>query len=305
MLHSLWMLWLIGFGAPRMVETMGAPVPEVTPAPVDGEAAVRRSRRAAARADRGVESKVGGAAISVAATAAPAVEPAESGGTAKNDGGTAGADAGAGAVDSGMAAADVGAVPAALAASDVVGRVQAVYDGTNTYQANFRQVFRHRLNPERSKTATGVVFLRKPGRMRWEYHSPDRKLIVSDGATLWVYEPADSQVFEQSFEQTDLPTAVSFLLGSGSLGSAFDTRLIEDESERDRYVLELRPRVPSSHYARLVLVVNRSDFHVVRTVVVDHSGNTNSIEFAGEVLNGDIPDSRFRFVRPEGVRVIR
>ena len=84
-------------------------------------------------------------------------------------------------------------------------------------------------------------------------------------------------------------------------------RLIEDgaDTASDRYVLELRPKVATSHYSRLLFVVSRTDFQVVRTVVIDHSGNTNSIEFAGIVLNGDIPASRFRFVRPEGARVIR
>lgn len=197
--------------------------------------------------------------------------------------------------------------PAALSAADIVARVQAVYDGTTSFQANFRQVFRHRLNPDRSKEATGVVYLQKPGKMRWEYHDPERKLIVSDGTTLWAYEPSEEQVFEQSLENTDLPTAVTFLLGSGSLTAEFDARLIEEGSDTsaDRYVIELRPKAPSSQYARLLLIVKRSDFHVVRTVVIDHSGNTNSVEFAGEILNSTIPASQFRFTRPEGARVIR
>jgi outer membrane lipoprotein carrier protein len=226
------------------------------------------------------------------------------------DGGAAAAEA---------AAADVGAVDAAPAdvapavdggsptAAEVVARVQAVYDGTTTFQANFRQVFRHRLNPDRSKEASGVVYLQKPGKMRWEYHEPERKLIVSDGTTLWAYEPEEAQVFEQSLADTDLPTAVTFLLGSGSLSAEFDSRLLDDGSEAgaNRWVLELRPRQPSSQYSRLVLVVGRADYQVVRTVVVDHSGNTNSIEFAGVILNGPIDASQFRFVRPEGARVIR
>lgn len=196
---------------------------------------------------------------------------------------------------------------APLTAADIVARVQSVYDGTTSFQANFRQVFRHRLNPDRSKEASGVVYLQKPGKMRWEYHDPERKLIVSDGTTLWAYEPSEDQVFEQSLENTDLPTAVTFLLGSGSLSAEFDARLLEQgaETSADRYVIELRPKTPSSQYARLLLVVRRSDFHVVRTVVIDHSGNTNSIEFAGERLNEPIPAAQFRFVRPEGARVIR
>ena len=216
------------------------------------------------------------------------------------------ADAGTAAVTPADAATTTVADGGVLTAEQIIIRVQGVYDGTTTFQANFHQVFRHRLNPDRSKEATGVVYLQKPGKMRWEYQDPERKLIVSDGTTLWAYEPSEDQVFEQSLSETDLPTAVSFLLGSGSLSAEFDVRLIEDSGESaDRYVLELRPKVASSHYSRLLLVVNRADFQVVRTVVVDHSGNTNSVEFAGVVLNGDIPAGQFRFVRPEGARIIR
>jgi outer membrane lipoprotein carrier protein len=234
---------------------------------------------------------------------APAAKPVASTTAAKTDGGEAPAEADVPA----PTAEAVASVDEALTSEQIIVRVQELYDGTTSFQANFRQVFRHRLNPERSKEATGVVYLQKPGKMRWEYHDPERKLIVSDGTTLWAYEPEDNQVFEQSLSDTDLPSAVAFLLGSGSLVTEFDVRLVEDgaDTSADRYVLELRPKTPSSQYSRLLFVVDRTSFQVVRTVVVDHSGNTNSIEFAGITLNGAIPASQFRFVRPEGARVIR
>ena len=233
----------------------------------------------------------------------PAVKPVVPQAAAKTDGGASPAE-GEVAAASAEAEASTNDEPTA---EQIIVRVQELYDGTTSFQANFRQVFRHRLNPERSKEATGVVYLQKPGKMRWEYHDPERKLIVSDGTTLWAYEPEDNQVFEQSLSDTDLPSAVSFLLGSGSLASEFDVRLVEDgtDTSADRYVLELRPKTPSSQYSRLLFVVNRADYQVVRTVVVDHSGNTNSIEFAGVTLNGAIPASQFRFVRPKGARVSR
>ena len=233
----------------------------------------------------------------------PAVKPVVPQAAAKTDGGEVLSE-GEVAAASPEAEASTNDEPTA---EQIIVRVQELYDGTTSFQANFRQVFRHRLNPERSKEATGVVYLQKPGKMRWEYHDPERKLIVSDGTTLWAYEPEDNQVFEQSLSDTDLPSAVSFLLGSGSLASEFDVRLVEDgtDTSADRYVLELRPKTPSSQYSRLLFVVNRADYQVVRTVVVDHSGNTNSIEFAGVTLNGAIPASQFRFVRPKGARVSR
>ena len=42
--------------------------------------------------------------------------------------------------------------------------------------------------------ATGVVYLKKGGKLRWEYTQPTPQEIVSDGKTLWVYTPALNQV---------------------------------------------------------------------------------------------------------------
>ena len=42
------------------------------------------------------------------------------------------------------------------------------------------------------------MWLKKPGRMRWDYEKPEKKLMVSDGSTLWVYEPEDEQAATQN-----------------------------------------------------------------------------------------------------------
>ena len=36
--------------------------------------------------------------------------------------------------------------------------------------------------------AAGTLYLKKPGRFRWDYSSP-KQLIVCDGTTLWLYDP--------------------------------------------------------------------------------------------------------------------
>ncbi|MDH3877689.1 MAG: outer membrane lipoprotein carrier protein LolA, partial [Desulfobacterales bacterium] len=42
--------------------------------------------------------------------------------------------------------------------------------------------------------ATGKVYIKYPGMMRWEYEKPDRQIIITDGDKLWVYRPEDNQV---------------------------------------------------------------------------------------------------------------
>ena len=59
--------------------------------------------------------------------------------------------------------------------------------------------------------------LKKPGRMRWEYVKPQKKLMVADGKTLWIYEPDDEQAYRHDLKGSSLPSSVSFLLGEGRL----------------------------------------------------------------------------------------
>src|SRR4029453_15693544 len=40
----------------------------------------------------------------------------------------------------------------------------------------------------------GVVRLKRPGRMLWEYKDPEKKTFLSDGKSYYFYVPADRQV---------------------------------------------------------------------------------------------------------------
>src|SRR5947209_18376646 len=76
-------------------------------------------------------------------------------------------------------------------AATVVARVQKYYDATKDLRAKFEQQLE---SPSRAPSkASGDVWLKKPGKMRWDYAKPEKKVIVSDGATLWFYDPEDEQ----------------------------------------------------------------------------------------------------------------
>src|SRR3972149_2420192 len=88
--------------------------------------------------------------------------------------------------------------------------------------------------------ARGAFYLKRPGMMRWEYEQPERRLLVTNGNTLWAYTPTDRQVIVQ-----DLKTAVSsipfdFLVGAGRLTDQFVLRQVNLQG--DSYRLVLIPR---------------------------------------------------------------
>ena len=195
----------------------------------------------------------------------------------------------------------------AVTADEALDRVQQVYDATQDLKASFKQVWESAASGQR-RTAYGYVYLKRSGRMRWNYAKPDKKSIVSDGQTLWVYEEEDGQVFRQDLQSAGLPTAVAFLTGDAGakLKEQFSAAIDNDAAlgGPDRVVLRLTPRVPTSQYAYLVFVVDTGEWLVRESVVVDHQDGKNRISFWDIRRNSQIPDSKFRFVPPGATKVI-
>ena len=190
-------------------------------------------------------------------------------------------------------------------AREVAARVQARYDGVRDLEARFTQTS-HSVAFERSGQdlqASGVAVFAKPGRMRWTYEKPEPSLVVSDGQTLWVYDPEAHEAQEFPVGQGFLSgSAVQFLLGEGKLLSAFDVRAQDCSSETVH--LLLTPKQDAT-YERLELWVIAKSGDVKGTAVVDLFGNRTEVSF--ESLRVDLhPDpSIFRFQAGPGVSVLR
>ena len=200
------------------------------------------------------------------------------------------------------------AAPPALGFSqgEVIERVQAAYEQTQSWEAKFTEVSVNRsLGIELEKH--GQAYFQKPGLMRWEYEVPDRRLIVSDGELLWVYTPEDEQVLVASIEslyRADAP--ILFLTGEGKLADYFDILLIggEEMCSHGEVVLELVPREQQVNLAKLRMVADAESFQIVGTVVYDHFGNVADIRFCDIRTDRDLPANLFQFSVPPGTEVI-
>ena len=190
-----------------------------------------------------------------------------------------------------------------LSAMDVAQRVQGFYDRTTDFQADFVQLSHNRLYGDERRN--GHVMFRKPGRMRWNYANND--LIVSDGTTLWAYQSDDRQAIQQNLGQSQLPTAIAFLAGTGRLTDSFTFTLLDPAQYRfpSGYVLQLRPTSPQPTYEQIVFYVDRASFQVVRTAVIDAQGNYNRFDFTAPQVNLDIPETTFRWSPPAGTSIVR
>jgi outer membrane lipoprotein carrier protein len=193
------------------------------------------------------------------------------------------------------------------APAEIVDKMQKFYERTQDFKADFRQVQTDKVFG-RKRVFDGTVKFKKPGKMRWDYKTPEKKLFVSDGKTLWLYEPEDNQAFKQNLADSALPTAVTFLSGQGKLEKEFDVAMAEAgdvEAEAGDFAIKLVPKQPTNQYKYIVLVVDPKDFHVKQSVIHDSQNNTNQVSFAKVELNTKIPDGQFNWAPPAGVKVVK
>jgi outer membrane lipoprotein carrier protein len=192
---------------------------------------------------------------------------------------------------------------AASPADPVMERLQAVYDRTADLHADFTQVYTFKVNGLRRKSS-GSVWIKKPGKMRWDYAKPHAKYFVSDGSTLWVYQPAEGQVFIEPLGQSQAASALSFLLGHGRLTETFEAKLLPPGKGGEPR-LELVPIRHAGHFRKVTLTLDADTYRVVSTEVEDPVGNLNRITLSSVQVNKGLPDKGFTFTPPAGVRVIR
>ena len=189
-------------------------------------------------------------------------------------------------------------------AATVVARVQKYYDATRDLRAKFEQHSSRRRARRPRRRAS--VWLKKPGKMRWDYAKPEKKLMVSDGSTLWVYVPDDEQAFKQDLKGSALPAQVSFLLGEGKLEKEFDASITKVEGlAPDELALKMVPKVGTTAYRYIVFVVDEKTGQVRRTIIYGQDGSINNLSFADLQQNKGVDDAKFRFSPPAGTHILR
>ena len=189
---------------------------------------------------------------------------------------------------------------------DVIRGVEAAYGKMTDLRGEFTQ---SALNKSLNQTidAKGVVYLKKGGKLRWEYVEPTRQEIVSDGKTIWVHTPQLNQVNTGAAPEALAGPAGSFLSGLGKLRQHFNVRFLNPAQPKDadgNVVLDLTPKQPLPTLARLVLSLDASSYDVRKAVVYDQFDNTVTMTFTKVAVNTGLPDKLFVFTAPKGTATV-
>jgi outer membrane lipoprotein carrier protein len=189
---------------------------------------------------------------------------------------------------------------------EVVNGVEATYGKIQDLKAEFSQTA-HNKSLGQDIKAEGVVYLKKGGKMRWDYKTPAPQQIVSDGESLWVYTPELNQVNKGEAPKALAGPAGSFLAGLGKVRDEFSVRFLNPANKLDaqgRPVLDLTPKAPTPLLTRLVLTVDPKDWIVRQAVIYDQLKNTVTMAFSKPSINSGLADTLFVFTPPKGAAVV-
>jgi outer membrane lipoprotein carrier protein len=187
----------------------------------------------------------------------------------------------------------------------LVDALQSKYNKLSSLAADFTQIY---TGPgERVRRESGRVLLKKPGRMRWDYTSPETKLFLSDGRWIYEYVPAERFATRTSVKESgDMRAPFAFLLGRGKLRRDF--KLIEFSKEAPaksgNRVLRMVPK-RAQDFKELVIEADPNSLQLSRLSFVEPNGARSDFLFSNVRENVAAGDSQFTFKPPAGVEVVK
>jgi outer membrane lipoprotein carrier protein len=186
----------------------------------------------------------------------------------------------------------------ALAVADSpAARLGELLAGMRQIEAGFHQ----RLLDEQGELlqeTNGTVQLAHPGRFRWETAPPYAQLVVSDGTTVWQYDPDLAQVVVRPLDRR-ADQVPSMLLGGEIEAVEKEYAISEAKDDAGAERFELLPRAEGSPFSKLA--VQFRDGQLERLEITDGLAQRTEVSFDGVKALERVDEERFRFTAPAGV----
>ena len=186
--------------------------------------------------------------------------------------------------------------------SRAVAGLQAWLDGTRTLEARFRQsLVSEALGT--SAIESGRMYLERPGRIRWDYLVPEKKvaLLVGDRTELFL---EDDRQLTRGRLSADSALFPRLLAGRDRVETLFTASFAGRSGGSNAYWLTLAPREQGGSLTEVKLSLNPKDWGIEGAEVLDEMGNRTSYVLTGVKRNGRLPDGIFAFEPPPGTEVV-
>jgi outer membrane lipoprotein carrier protein len=219
--------------------------------------------------------------------------------------------------------ASLAAAASSPEAKSLASKLEARYHGNHTLAATFLE--RYSENGRVVRSEAGVAYFRRPGKMRWEYESPEKNTFLVDGKNAWFYVPADHTVTRAPAKQsTDWRTPLALLAGEMKLSRVCARVELTSDEKPDSpgnsvLYCPLRGGDSSPHSSStdpsannlatgpeqsVYLEVSPATGELARVLVREKGGVEVEFKFTAWRFDPPLADSFFRFDVPRGVAIV-
>ncbi len=150
--------------------------------------------------------------------------------------------------------------------------------------------------------AYGKAFFRYPGRMRWEYQSPEKNEIITDGDNLWIYRPGEKQVVKGKSKNFFITGSGGAFLSDISMMRKF-YRLSIEKTDDSFIDLLMIPKKKIPDVASIRIRISRDNYEINRIITTNIYGDTTELQF-NDIKFTKLDDSLFEFIIPPGTDII-
>jgi outer membrane lipoprotein carrier protein len=183
-------------------------------------------------------------------------------------------------------------------AADGPDRLRAFLDHMRSLRAAFQQsVFDEDARP--LDDASGMVYIQRPGRFRWDYTEPYPQEIVGDGEKVWIYDSDLDQVTVRPLGDALGDTPVMLLSSDQPVEQSFDVRAIDGPDGFEWAAL--KPLGERVSFTEIRLGFDGDTLRVME--LTDAFGQLTRLHFTSVERNPVLAPSLFQFTPPEGADI--
>ena len=187
----------------------------------------------------------------------------------------------------------------------VASAVDARYNSLQSFKADFVETYN---GNGVSRRESGTLSLKRPGKMRWDYQQPSRKLFLSDGKTAVFYVPGERQARKTAVKDLDdFRSPLRYLLGKTKLEKEFDGLSIADTAVSKtpgNVILSAVPKNMADRVSHVLLEITPKS-QIQRIVIEEIDGAVTEFTFSNITENVAFDDGQFRFAPPPGVETVQ
>lgn len=187
----------------------------------------------------------------------------------------------------------------AMGQSDAKTQLELFVDQVLSAAGDFQQSIAS--DEKNNEIQSGEFAFQRPGKFKWDVKQPYEQLVISNGQTIYQYDPDLDQVTQRSAGTAVDNSPASLLFGAGSLADAFNINNLPDKDN-----VQWLQAIPKQKEAGFVHVdIGFVDGLPVQLNLLDSFGQTTKIQFSNFKINPDLAAESFDFSVPDGVDLVK